>query len=131
MMKMKCLTAVFMALVLFFMPFLVERAYAQVAEAQAQAKSDVSPILWLAIGCLLNVVGWVMAMLVTFTNPPVSSLLGKSPDYVTVYTDAYKAEAKRIQTGKALIGCLVGTGVEILATVLLVVLARSTNTFYY
>jgi len=117
-MKMKCLTAVFMALILFFLPFLVERAYAQVAEAQAQARSDVSTTLWLGLGCLLGVVGYVIAML-AIPNPSASSLLGKSPDYIAVYTDAYRAEAKSIQTGKALIGCLAGTAVEVLSYALI------------
>ena len=38
------------------------------------------------------------------TYPPASRLLGKSPEYVTFYTDAYKAKAKNIQGRAALIG---------------------------
>lgn len=109
--------SVLMVLVLFFLPLFVERAFAQVAEAQAQAEKDVNGTLWLGVGCLLGLVGYLIALLVV-PNPPAGALMGKSPDYVVQYTDAYKSKAKSMQTSKALIGCLVGTGLQILVYVL-------------
>lgn len=98
-------------------------------EAQIQARNDVSGTLWLAVGCLLGFVGWLGAILI-IPNPPAVSLLGKSPEYVAAYTDAYRVQAKSIQSNQALVGCLVGTGLEVLAYALLIAAAKST-TYYY
>jgi len=46
-------------------------------------------------------------------SPPATRLLGKSDEYVAVYTDCYREEGKKIQTKNALTGCLVGMAVEL------------------
>ena len=91
-------------------------------DAERQAESDVDSTTWFAIGCLLGLVGWLIGM-VSETSPPAAQLMGKSPEYVAVYTDCYKKKAKSIKTSKALIGCLVGTGVTTLLYVLLIAAA--------
>ena len=122
----KRLTAIFVALVLFFLPLFVERALAQVAEAEAQAMLDTNGTLWLAIGCLLGVIGYLIAMVVT-PSPPGAAFIGQSPDYIAAYTSSYQGKAKSIQQGKALIGCLVGVGVEVVLYFLLFAAAASTS----
>ena len=93
------------------------------ADAQNDAMEDVNGTTWFVIGCLLGLIGWLIAY-VSQPNPPATRLLGKSSDYVAVYTDAYRQKAKEIQTSKALTGCLIGT----LATVLIqVILIASAN----
>ena len=72
--------------------------------AEADAKSDVSSWLWLGAGCLFNLLG-VGAAYVILPSPPASRLLGKSHEYVAVYTDSYQAAARNIQVKNALIGC--------------------------
>lgn len=126
-------TAVFMAILLFSIPILAQESQTQQAtrEAQVQAASDVNSTTWFIIGCLLGAIGWLISFLVE-PNPPAAQLLGKSPDYVAVYTDAYKRKAKSIQQNKALIGCLVGTGVSVAAYVILfAIAAEETTTGYY
>ena len=49
-------------------------------------------------------------------------MLGKTPEYVALYSDCYKAEAKSIQTKKATNGCLFYAA----AMVVYVVLVMST-----
>lgn len=117
--------AVLMVLVICFLPISMETPSAQVAEAQAQAHTDFNSTQWLAIGCLLGVVGWAVA---TFAppSPPASALVGKSPDYVAQYTEAYKKEGTQLQQNKAMVGCLIGTAGEILGYVVLFAAASST-----
>jgi len=88
-------------------PLLVNAQEASQAMAQAQvdASNDVSGCLWLGGGFLFGpiVVG---AAYVIETSPSATRFLGKSPEYVATYTDAYKKKARSIQTTNALIGCL-------------------------
>jgi hypothetical protein len=75
-----------------------------VRDAERDAESDVNPLVWIAAGFLLNVTGIGIAYFYE-PSPPAFRLMGKSPDYVTMYTYAYKKKAKSIQTRNALIGC--------------------------
>ena len=54
--------------------------------------------------------------------------MGKSSDYVTAYTAAYKSAGKSAQGKMAIIGCLVLGAVEILIYVIYVMLVVSTVT---
>jgi len=85
---------------------------------QADARTNTSSILWFGAGCLFELLGVAAAYLIT-PNPPAMRLLGKSPEYVAAYTDAYSASARSVQTNNAWLGCIVstlaGTGVYILA----------------
>jgi hypothetical protein len=74
-----------------------------VRDGERDAESDTNPLLWMGAGFLLNVAGVGVAYFYE-PSPPTFRLMGKSPDYVAVYTDAYKRKARDIQTRNALIG---------------------------
>jgi hypothetical protein len=78
-------------------------------QAEADAAADTSSGGWFAAGCFLGVIGWAAAY-VTEPSPPASRLLGKSPEYVAAYTDAYRLKAKNIRASKSLLGCVIGNG---------------------
>ena len=104
------------------------------ADAERQARSDISGGTWFLIGCVIGPIGYLLSM--TEPNPPSTHLLGKSPEYVAAYTDCYRRMGKSIKTKNAMTGCLVGTGVSILATVLLWVLVWNvtdtvTDSYWY
>ncbi len=79
--------------------------------AKMDAEQHTSKILWFAAGFFLNIFGWILAYFITPT-PPASRLVGKSPEWVAVYSDAYKEKAKSIQTKYALYGCLLNTALQ-------------------
>ena len=79
-----------------------------IAAGEHDAETNINKNNWLFGGCLGS---WI-ALLLAYVRepaPPASRLLGKSPEYIAFYTDAYKAKAKNIQTDKAWTGCIVGT----------------------
>ena len=45
---------------------------------------------------------------------PASNLIGKSPNYIVFYTQAYQSEMKKRNLYAATTGCVVGAGVSIL-----------------
>lgn len=79
-------------------------------QAQIDAERDVNTPLWLGAGCLFGIFGVGAAYLIE-PSPSAIGLMGKSSEYVMVYTDCYKDKGRSVQTNKALIGCLVGAGV--------------------
>ena len=98
----------------FAMPILAQQdefMAGRIAGEQA-ARANTNGTLWLAAGCLFTWVG-LLAAYIYEPNPSATMLLGKSPEYVAAYTDAYKATAKSVQSSKALIGCIVGTIVTV------------------
>ena len=116
--------AFLMAVLKFSMPFvtLAQQNSVQVeavAAAEQDAQNDVNTSLWVLAGCLGCVVGLGAAYGVE-PSPPATRLLGKSPEYVTFYTDAYKEKAKRLQTDSAVGGCVL--------TTLIVVILAATST---
>ena len=93
------------------------------SDAEFDAEEDINTTLWLATGGILGVVGNLPLGLVAMGGaylyqpiPPVERLLGKPADYVSIYTDAYKARARSLQleaAGKGALGgsaafCLLG-----------------------
>jgi hypothetical protein len=72
---------------------------------QGDGRSNTDGKLWLGVGCLLHAPGLAAAYLYS-PSPPATSLLGKSPEYVAAYTDAYSDAAKKVQANSALIGCV-------------------------
>lgn len=128
----KRVTALALVFAMMLLPTSVRNLSAQsqaATEAEAQALSDTSSTTWLAVGCLLGAVGWAYAALGHKPEPPASTLLGKSPEYVAQYRDAYKATANRRASKQALTGCLIGTGVYIVAYVAIVAVAASSSDF--
>ena len=94
-----------------------------VAAAEADANKDVNKPLWFGTGCLLSglmffpLPSWYSLLLppVGLTGtyfyqpaPSLSRLIGKSPDYVTVYTSTYKSKRGNIQVLWASAGCISG-----------------------
>ncbi len=75
-------------------------------EARMDAQREVNTGMWFAIGFFLGVVGWLIAYVME-PSPPAAKLIGADPEYVAVYTQCYKAEAKRLQADAALKGCIV------------------------
>jgi len=114
--KSRCLlaVAVIMSTMIFVTPILAQQdefMAGRIAGEQA-ARANTNGTLWLAAGCLFTWLGLLVAY-VYEPNPPATLLLGKSPEYVAAYTDAYKTTAKSVQSGKALTGCIVGTIVTV------------------
>jgi hypothetical protein len=95
------------------------------AAGQADGRTDTSSRLWRGVGCLLGPLGVATAYF-TIPNPSPTRLLGKSPEYVAAYSDAYRAAAKRAQANNAWTGfaiCLVSVGVGAGITYIIVVSA--------
>ena len=93
------------------------------SDAEFDAEEDINTSLWLAAGGILGVAGNLPLGIVAMGGaylyqpiPPVERLLGKPADYVSIYTDAYRARARRLQleaAGKGALGgsaafCLLG-----------------------
>ncbi|MDE0690183.1 MAG: hypothetical protein OXI61_18640 [Candidatus Poribacteria bacterium] len=93
------------------------------SDAEFDAEEDINTTLWLAAGGILGVAGNLPLGIVAMGGaylyqpiPPVERLLGKPANYVSIYTDAYKARARRLQleaAGKGALGgsaafCLLG-----------------------
>lgn len=103
--------ALLMAMLTFSMPFVT---FAQqnslqaeaIVAAERDAQGDTNTGLWFLGGCLGGVIGVIVAYAVEPT-PPATRLLGKSPEYVAFYTDAYTEKAKTLQANSALGGCIV------------------------
>ena len=112
------IVALLIALLTFSTPFVT---FAQqnslqmeaIVAAERDAQADVNNGLWFLGGCLSGVVVPMIAYGVELA-PPVTRLLGKSPEYVAFYTDAYKAKAKTLRVKSALGGCIVN-GLAIVA----------------
>lgn len=94
------------------------------ADAQSQAERDFNSMNWLAAGCLLGVIGWFIATMHK-PEPPSTSLLGKSPDYVAQYRDAYRERSNKLASSKAMTGCLIGTAAQVGAWLLLFAASES------
>ena len=74
------------------------------SDAEFDAEEDINTTVWLAAGGILGVAGNLPLGLVAIGGayvyqpvPPAERLLGKPADYVSIYTDAYKARARRLQ----------------------------------
>ena len=87
--------------------------------AEQEAESDAKKITWFFIGLFGNIIGVLIASIYEPT-PPASRLLEKSPEYVALYTDSYKAKSRSIQLRQSLIGLVVPFVLMILWMILLV-----------
>ncbi len=90
-------------------------------EATEDAKADENAALWFFAGCLLGVIGVVIAY-VADPTPPAARLMGKSPEYLAIYMQTYRSEGRSAQVRSALWG--IGT-VIILGVVLIIVILKS------
>ncbi len=91
------------------------------AAAGASAGNRAGTIsLWIGLGFVLNLIGVGLALLVV-PSPEVSDLLGRSPEYVAGYVNAYKSARRSAQFRWAAIGC--GVAVLLVTAVALVAAA--------
>ena len=88
------------------------------ADAEYDAEDDVNTTLWLAAGGILGTAGSCLLGSIAMGGayiyqpvPPAERLLGKSAEYVSFYTDAYKARMRRLQLVAAIKGAAGGTAV--------------------
>ena len=111
-------SVLFMAMLVFSMPLvsLAQQTSVQaeaVAAAEADAEADTNKSFWFIIGCFGNLLGLVYANY-DVPSAPASRLLGKSPEYVAFYSDAYVLKAKKLQTDYAVRGCITQSLIGIL-----------------
>ena len=78
-----------------------------IMQAQMDAAVDVNGCLWMGGGFLFGIFA-VGAAYVIEPSPRAARLLGKSPEFVAAYTDAYRQKAKGIQVTNSVIGCIGG-----------------------
>ena len=71
--------------------------------AEQDAESDAKKVRWFFIGFFGNILGVLIAAIYEPT-PPASRLLEKSPEYVAMYTDSYKAKSRSVQLRLSVIG---------------------------
>jgi len=112
-----------LSLLLLMLPVLGQQQDAA-NQARADARAKVNGGTWLIIGIFLGVIGYAIALL-SPPRTPASALIGKSPDYVAVYSETFEEEGKKIQMRKALTGCLIGTGIQVALSVVLIAAASS------
>ena len=79
-----------------------------ISDAKQDAAAHLNKTLWFSAGFFLPIGGplisqWYQPFL------PTGRVLGKSPEYIAFYYDAYKVETKKLQFNWSLIGCLLGT----------------------
>ena len=103
------LLTLLMAVLTFSLPFVTlaqQNLQAEaIAAAERDARNDVKPALWFLGGCI----GSFVVLIVAYSyepTPRATRLLGKSPEYVAVYTDTYIETARKRQTNSVLTGCV-------------------------
>ncbi len=76
--------------------------------ARIDAENSTSSALWLGAGCLFSIFAVGAAYLIV-PSPSAVNLMGKSPEYVLIYTEVYKSTAHSKQIKYASIGCGIAT----------------------
>ena len=82
-----------------------------IADAEKDASMHLNRTFWFTAGFFFPVVGAAVSQ---FYQPftPTARVLGKSPEYIAFYYDAYKVKTKKLQFKWALFGCLLGTPIS-------------------
>lgn len=83
-------------------------------EAERDASAHLNKLLWFTTGFSLPVIGVFLSQR-NQRSIPGGRLLGKSPEYVAFYTNAYRIKMKKLRFNWSLLGCLSGTTVTGLA----------------
>ena len=65
------------------------------------------------VGCVVGLILPIRAIYKYQSPPPPERLIGKSPEYVEFYTDAYMAKSRSLRTQWAAAGGLIGVGVVV------------------
>ena len=126
-----------MAVLTFSMPFIT---FAQqnsgqaeaIAAAEADAEARINTTVWRLLGCA----GGLITVAATYfyePPPPAGALLGKSPEYVTYYTDAYKQKSKNLQFRGAIEGCVAGgcLGSALSFAIIVAAVGSGSSGYYY
>lgn len=110
--------ALFLAVLMATIPCLLnaQKATETIEQARKDAARDINGCLWMGMGFLFLYFA-VGAAYVIVPNPPAQRLMGKSPEYVQVYTLAYRRQARAQQVINSLAGCV---GVTALAGIALI-----------
>lgn len=76
-------------------------------DAEKDAAAHLNKTLWFTAGCFFPLAGPLVSQ---WYQPfmPTARILGKPPEYIGFYYDAYKIKTKKLQYNWALGGCLVG-----------------------
>ena len=93
----------------------VLKRIANAAKHDANTDADEDACLWfcsgfslaLGGGCLLG----ALSLIPSYSyrpSPPLSRLVGKSPEYIAVYIDTYKERRKSTAASAAIVGCTLG-----------------------
>lgn len=90
------------------------------AAGERDAIADSSSAAWFMLGCLLGGIGVIIAF-VAEPSPPPARYIGKSPEWVMAYSQAYKSAGRSSQGKSAIFGCLT------IAAVFLALLAASAS----
>ena len=106
-----------------------EEAAAAQSAAEADANTDVNKPLYFGLGCLMTAIPVISSLVVegSFTpaavigapagvfgtylyqpEPPMSRLVGKSPEYIDAYIVSYKSKRGKTQALWTSAGCLTG-----------------------
>ena len=83
-----------------------------VIDARRDAGKDVNKIQWLALGCCFNGITHAAATIMT-PDIPINRFMGKSPEYVFLYSQEYQRKARSLRNKYTLIGW--GTGFVLVA----------------
>ncbi|HEY6477817.1 MAG TPA: hypothetical protein VI456_14675 [Polyangia bacterium] len=98
-----------------------------VMEATQDAQADNNAVLWFFAGCLLGLIGVIIAAVVD-PSPPPARMMGKSPEYLAVYMTTYKSVGHSAQLHSALWGIGVVLIVYVVLIVIIVEQANSMST---
>ncbi len=81
-----------------------------ITDAEKDASRHLNRTFWFTAGFFFPVIGSAVSQ---FYQPflPTARVLGKSPEYIAFYYDAYKVKTKKLQFKWALFGCLPGTSI--------------------
>ena len=91
-----------------------------IAEAKRDAEADVNKLLWFGVGNLLSGIALVQDYSFLFSiggligtyfyrpNPPAARFVGKSSEYVELYSETYKKEIGRNHALWSTAGCVSG-----------------------
>ena len=79
-------------------------------DAERDASAHLNKLLWFTTGFSLPVIGVFLSQR-NQRSIPGARLLGKSPEYIAFYTNAYRIKMKKLRFNWSLLGCLSSTTV--------------------
>jgi hypothetical protein len=103
------ITIAFLSLCLVVLPVLAaaQDVSEVMTQAQIDAAMDSNGFIWMGCGFLFGIFA-VGAAYIISPNPPAARLVGKSPEYVSMYALAYRQKSRAIRVTNSIIGCLAG-----------------------